>query len=715
VIYQAPFMDTVAILVLFMQFPLLAIIAIHLLFIASFFSGANNHNNNLISPLGFFRNPVLSLFQQNNGVSQNQYSNIVAAMCTIYLMPHSKNLIFVFSCAIIASSLGGGSSPFTNAIYSTTAVEITRIIWSQINRALFSSTVIDHLHDHSHVYGDYLTIEASSVYSAAPYAGGSYNTLISAWALLPRFFRFAQRLNWIHEMPVILCQVVAVHVIGLGLLPFLKKIFSDNTNKPAERHFKPTNGSNPSSLTANFQSGPLSNYNNYYNGYGNNNGNSNGSSSYSANFEIFYVSPSAKKNKRLTQVRTNQPLWSTLASSIVLAARQESSTGLNADEEMAITSGIGVCSVRFIFENLIVLELNKYESSGNYEISVRVNGIQWPQSTTDGSDEHPLLPPTASTDTSKSKNPILIIVYGLTPMTQYDFEVSCAKDPSLDEFLTLIKASITTSARSSPSLSSSTASSSNAFSNSAGNPLSLRDIQPPTRPVSPVTTLLNTLTSAQMTLSDEKQKFKRVKKDHTKRLTALRGEIDSLKSKMGGNDKGDERNRRKVLGLRKEVEQNKEIIDSLSKELEHLINLETEITSEHFKLKKEWEVQISELNDKESKFREQTDKNAEKVNAVESEVFALTSKRDKLLAKKERLKSELDRVSTESQQIWDLEIQKQIINRDKRLEKRKKVEDELSSAMEQLKKGADNARRNASNVWVSIQMHQGGSLPHISN
>lgn len=51
---------------------------------------------------------------------------------TIYLTPILRNVVLVFSTAIVAASLGGGPHPIIHAVYATSVIEVIVFFWDRI-------------------------------------------------------------------------------------------------------------------------------------------------------------------------------------------------------------------------------------------------------------------------------------------------------------------------------------------------------------------------------------------------------------------------------------------------------------------------------------------------------------------------------------------------------------------------------------------------------
>jgi hypothetical protein len=705
IIQPASFIDTLSLLTLFDHLPSLMMVVVHTLYLASFFSNTSvsllstrsifgwsssvtstsSTSQRYSSPMGSNVRKSLSLM-----VSKALLIDVCIALLTLYVTPLLRNVVMVFAHAIVAASLGGGGQRVvTNAIYSTTAVEILQFVWGKIRFYMFADDILDPMMLDSHHHHHHLLFD-DELFSVA--TSQSFNTLTSAWALMSTIISFITHMDWQQELPLICFQTIAVHVIGLGLVPFIRKVFPERggnidvtldtlgdvsndsfIDPTASYSYTPDSSADMSfmrgqrtTISVPFQRGHTKR----------------DSYSYSLNhsdFDFLYA-PSVKKNKRLGVVRANQPLWSTLASSIVLAARHESEVldrdPVTAREEMGAI-GYGQCYVRYIFESSVAFKMVNFPPMSYDCFFVRVNGIQWPQvSVTPFSadeEDDDVVAAAAAVDTNVQP-PFLVVVYGLTPISQYEMEMVCDHDNGP---VTCHRVNISTSARRNSNAGSSVA---------------------PARPVSPVTTLLDTLTTTQITLSEEKLRLKRARKDHTKRLASLRSEIESLRSKIEASDKGDERNSRKVLSLRESVRQLEDEIDQISRSTDALDQRQHDSITQFDSQKQEWEARIGvhqETKDTHNRIRDEWEK---KEQALTLELNALAAKCDKLAAKKLRLLTDVEKLEADCLGEIKNEIEGREARRQEKLVRRKKLEEEFSNNIGKLETVVENTNARTADL-----------------
>ncbi|KAK9332538.1 hypothetical protein V1520DRAFT_352799 [Lipomyces starkeyi] len=285
-------------------------------------------------------------------------------------------------------------------------------------------------------------------------------------------------------------------------------------------------------------------------------------------------------------------------------------------------------------------------------------------------------------DTLEEFAETLLVVSGLTPITEYEIEV--CKTFKNGRQVTICRTNICTSPKDPSGVSS--------------------QQHPPSRPLSPVTTLLDTLCTTNSTLTEEKQKLKRSRRDHSKHLSALRSEIDSLKARLGAGDKGDERAWRRVLALRESVRRTEEEIESFLRRTEELECEEKEVSSGMASRRAEWEANMQELECYESDLRAKKEQAARKERALHAEEVAIQSKRDKLAARHRKLMADFQRADQERRAVWEQEFARRKLQREKLAERRQAIEEEFSNAITKMEKGIDDIRERTSGTWQSVSL-----------
>ncbi|KAK9320792.1 hypothetical protein V1517DRAFT_195927 [Lipomyces orientalis] len=342
-------------------------------------------------------------------------------------------------------------------------------------------------------------------------------------------------------------------------------------------------------------------------------------------------------------------------------------------------------------------------------VSVRVNGILWPEvsvQTIVPKAHHPAIAGAASDpdppvrlledavadepsdgsvavqDSSEEFAETLLVVSGLTPITEYEVEV--CRTFKNGRQVTICRTNICTSPKDPSAVSS--------------------QQHQPSRPLSPVTTLLDTLCTTNSTLTEEKQKLKRARRDHSKHLSALRSEIDALKARLGAGDKGDERAWRRVLALRESVRRTEEEIESLSQRTEELEREERSVGSDIDSRRAEWQAKMRELECHEAEFRAKQEQASRKERGLHGDEAAIQSKRDKLATRHRKLMADFQRADQERRNAWEQEFARRKLQREQLAERRQAIEEEFSNAITKMENGIDDIRERTSGTWQSVSL-----------
>lgn len=735
-------------------------------FISSAFGGSNSSSTSTSSN----SNQSSNTTQSQSSYKKNQPSlfkvliiDFICAITTLYLTPILKKVVIVFAHAIVASSVGGGQRTFLNAIYATSIVELVTFFWD---------IICDFFHI-EHTYTDLVTSSSprflrysshiSPAMTSPPFSAlmdestQTFNTLTSFYKLFPTLFRFICHIDWYSEFPSLIVQMIAVYVIWLGLSPFLRgelasSLASDSepplsqsahtaapqapagsniTLVPTAPTVAPSQPQPPDFSVESFeetidigtsyadsgirsvvvisvpkeaaehsgsQSEDLSSLGNSNSGLG------------------FFSGNSGKKNKKAALVRSNQPLWSTLANSIVMSARQEHMPNvppqphqkldpLIRDRQASIgepKTGPSGCYASYVFEKVVGFFVTGVFTGSLDSYIVRVNQVQWRQTViklVNVSDSSITVKPDEATDESGSTvidvsntyDTILITVHGLTGGTVYEMEIlQVHPDSSYEDTIGRIK-----------------------ICTAPADTNSRQPIAPPSRPLSPVTTLLDTLSQSQVTLSEVKNSIKRSRKDHAKKMSTIRHEIDQIRSKCESNDKTDERVRRKLLSFKSTVKQLEADIKAAEEESKHLEQKAKDYADGYTALKNEWKQQMEILEERKKAEQKAREEFSMKLDGIEAEKSAINAKREKLLAKKERLTSDISKIESDLDQAIQEELGRRKAAREAKMERRKKLVNEFSDAITQMENGVKELKSRTQNNYSTYQNQVQSNFPQL--
>lgn len=440
----------------------------------------------------------------------------------------------------------------------------------------------------------------------------------------------------------------------------------------------------------------------------------------------------SRKKKQQNIVWSTQPLWAAIGNLLVHIAkfREEQQTQAESSPDSLYTAYTRYLAEGFkgsiwitnITSDTVTFEATQYglsrsdvdssvegastalvrgyrpETSPFY---VRVNGVIWPQSKFTKSTE------TFDEDGYSNWSQVdwTMEISGLTASTEYDFEFVWTEDGS-----TIYATSACTRQA-------------DGKENVCNVPLPLhanKDIDSqiipsvtgkPQRPLSPVTTLLNSLNQANTSLTEQRARVRKMKKENARRLNALRSEIESLRSRLGTGDKGEERARRRVLFLRESVRRAEDDVARMTAELEQLCNLPEDEAEQYNAKRREWLEEKKRLRDEERSAENSKRDASKRVEAIESELASLAVKREKLRTRRTKLAKDLERI--QGQKSAELERQQALANRRDRDRARQQQEEELIRAINETEFKVTNIRQRIAENWaiVSAAEAAGSSFP----
>ncbi|KAA8910099.1 hypothetical protein FN846DRAFT_775504 [Sphaerosporella brunnea] len=309
----------------------------------------------------------------------------------------------------------------------------------------------------------------------------------------------------------------------------------------------------------------------------------------------------------------------------------------------------------------------------SFPFFVRVNGIVWPQTSI-----YPV--GRGSRDSAESNGDVggggevewMVEVNGLTGSTEYDFEFVRRGGPVF----------YSTSACTLPAQAS------------AVQPVKH---QQPSRPLSPITTLLHSLTQANALLAEKKSNLKSMRKAHKTALSEVRKEMEKHRGLIG-NDRGEERAFRRNLALREQIKRAEEETEQMAAELADLQHLPDKLKPEWESKKKQWQAEKRRLSAALAKATEEKANADRQAAAVESEAAALATKKEKLQARLTKLRVDLGKLDSANSEGSDTKEKKQAEREATELH-RKNLEKEYNDAIERLETRIAEYTRIAQENW----------------
>lgn len=358
-------------------------------------------------------------------------------------------------------------------------------------------------------------------------------------------------------------------------------------------------------------------------------------------------SNSKKKRKQANQVRSQQPLWAAIASTKVTfvkemeqrdaaddareaAVMDNNTTNPFASATNSTTDRIWICEVRDT-EIYFAVELSPETVSANVDAKdesvsstsgidkskpffMRINGATWSSTRIMSSEE----------EGKSAGDRYLGEIFGLAPLSSYHCEVV-----SLGSQRVLCSASLITQ----PAPTAEQA--------AAPAPPQHQAL----RPASPITTLKQSIQSAEAKLNDIRNRSKKTKKDHRAAQAEIKKEINLLKTKLDSSGGVDDKQEKRLQQITQHKNQAEEATANFKKEIEALGDLPADEVEASRVKRRAWQ---SALDAKKAAERDRDNAKAQQLREVEalrSDIASSVNKREKLQARNNQRAQDLEKAS----------------------------------------------------------------------
>ncbi|KAK6536975.1 hypothetical protein TWF281_001180 [Arthrobotrys megalospora] len=631
-----PLIDSLMLLIILLQLPTTLLTLVHLLFASLSFVP---HNLTLLGPNP--SSPTINYGAISNYIFQGQQggpsvltiiiSDIIMALVSMLLWPSARIFLVDLAQAVVALSLGAGSTGSGNSGAMRNAAVCASVVG--ISQILRERSQIAH----------HLGIPVSQN------AGNELNTLTPS-----------------SSSPGSIRSALAVHIVAQGIMKATRRWLTLR---------------DPADVVPNAPKDPEA-----------------GCPTTTTTATATTTTTTAKKKGRLgIWVRGQQPLWAALASSIVHLKEVEKLHAANAsDSKVALSDTTYGSDEPKVW--ITRIGSNEIEFGSNYHppntfsddegvdkrfpFIVELNGIKWPQTTismasggvrgVNGED--------STISRTRDEEEWTAEISGLTPTTVYDISFIRRTTGEV-----IYSASVGTTSKQAANV------------DAPKEPVPAK----PQRPLSPITTLQNSLNASRNNLEEQKRRIKVSKKGNSRRISGLRSEIDSLKSRLGSGDKGDERARRRALSLRDSVRRAEEETENIQMELQTLKELPEDQEKEWEEKKKSWKSEKENLNVSEKDaiaMREQADR---RLLDIKNEISSATAKRDKAARRVSNLRADLERAKTET--AATAEEREKAKQREQLKQRRQGIELEFSASIAKMEQGMISFRHKSRDNYTSIR------------
>ena len=206
--------------------------------------------------------------------------------------------------------------------------------------------------------------------------------------------------------------------------------------------------------------------------------------------------------------------------------------------------------------------------------------------------------------------------------------------------------------------------------------------QQPSRPLSPVTTLLHSLAQANSSLAEAKSQLKSIRKTHKASLSEIRREIEKHRCLIG-NDRGEERAFRRNLALKESIKRAEEETEAMASKLADPQQRPEKMKPEWEAKKNAWQAEKRRLSAAQARAAEDKAAADRQAAAVESEVASLATKKEKLAARLGKLRADLGKLDSEHSEGSDSK-EKRRAEREASEKRRRSLEKEYVDAIQRL-------------------------------
>ncbi|KAK3702815.1 hypothetical protein LTR37_014799 [Vermiconidia calcicola] len=418
-------------------------------------------------------------------------------------------------------------------------------------------------------------------------------------------------------------------------------------------------------------------------------------------------SASKKKRKQANQVRSQQPLWAAIASTKVTfvkemeqrdavddareASRMDTNTlNIIASHTNTTTDRIWICEVRdteisfsvelsadAAMENVAKLEEGTSLSAGidkSKPFYVRINHAAW-------SSTRILLNPTKDDPASTFGERYDGEIFGLAPMSSYLCEVVAIASQDI-----LCSVSIITQPAPTPEQSVSTPS---------------QPQHQALRPSSPITTLKQSIQTAEVKLNETRNRTKKTKKDQRAIHADIKREINGLKSKLDSSGGTDDRQERRLQQISQHKTQAEEATAELKEQMDVIGDIPRNEVAESEAKRSKWQ---SASDAKRAANRDLENAKAEfdrELSTLKSEIYQTESKREKLVTRHAQRSEELERLVSKQQADMTAR-QKRDFDRAQILHRREKEENGIRSLLAGFENEAEVYQQKTHDAYQQI-------------
>ncbi|OTA98462.1 hypothetical protein M426DRAFT_325965 [Hypoxylon sp. CI-4A] len=591
VLRSCPLQDTIAILIILMQIPPLALSGIYVLFTLLTFVTSNG--------LTFS-----DVFEWNLGAP-----SLATVICVdgivlliwLFLWGPIQHVILDLAQMVIALGLGGGSSSRDGGSMKNTLICLSMILLSHVLRhTKMKYSPIGYLLGSSRFMMPDFDDPLESLESIR-----GYDKVQTGW------------FGWVKS-------ILAIHILTQGLVKYIRDWYL----RRERRDILAQNAADPEAGKSYVAE---------------NDGGFSTPDSDTTSLQNSTALTTKKKRKQSAQIRNRQPLWAALASTKIVVVKEyelthaaAESAGSNATDihnlgnapfntqpEQIWITYVGCDEVCFNTSYFLDASEPDLEQDGSKldmpkPFYVRVNNAVWqptrimPVHDPEGDDGH---------GTRWSGD-----IYGLTPMSNYECEFVSTKTHEV-LFSTSVR---TTQAKSAD------------VDVSATKPPGQRSL----RPDSPITTLKTSIAAAESKLAEEKARQKALRKEFHRKANAMKKENEKLSVAVQSAGTGDDKLRQKIQQNTTQHKQAEQAVISLEAELKELASIPES-------LKSAWKAKQAAWTNEKAKYDSAVAAFKGFKASVDRGIKALDEEKTSLQAKRNKISNRIAKVDGEHARIAD--------------------------------------------------------------
>ena len=363
-------------------------------------------------------------------------------------------------------------------------------------------------------------------------------------------------------------------------------------------------------------------------------------------------SSSRKKRKQANQIRSQQPLWAAIASTKVTFVKEmeqrdaaddareasvmtnnTSNTYINAIN--STTNRIWICEVRDT-EIFFAVDLSAESAAESAEVKdeahsspvgvdrskpfyIRINGATWTSTRINSSEGEEDVPGSG----------FFGEIFGLAPLSSYHCEVV-----SIAKHRTLCSASLITQ----PAPTTEQAAAVPAPSQHQA-----------LRPASPITTLKQSIQSAEAKLSEIRNKSRKAKKDQRGTNADIKKEIQALKNKLNSSTDGDEKQEKRLQQIRQHKHQAEEATREVQAEIDAMGDIPREDIDESNVKRRQWQSAVDTVKAARGELDGVKAEQERDLNAIKADIVATETRKERLAARIAQRATDLEKLTKQQQ------------------------------------------------------------------